>query len=81
MPSVFVTLIATKPRDAEVKQLINEHKTLASIDKQIDTWHETQPPATPSPVIVEHPVNPELQTGEAAKLGGPVSIHAPWRLD
>ena len=64
---VFVTLVNTKPRDQEARRLINEHKTIASIDKQVDTWHATQPKA-PDPIIVEHP-------------GGGMSIHAPWKRD
>ena len=67
MPGVFVTLVNTKPRDAEARQLINEHKTIASIDKQVDAWHEAQPEA-PDPIIVEHP-------------DGGMSIHAPWKRD
>jgi hypothetical protein len=67
MPSVFVTLVNTKPRDQEAQQLINEHKTIASIDKQVDAWHEAQPEAPP-PIIVEHP-------------SGGMSIHAPWKRD
>ena len=67
MPGVFVTLVNTKPRDQEARQLINEHKTIASIDKQVDAWHEAQPTA-PDPIIVEHP-------------GGGMSIHAPWKRD
>jgi len=30
---------------------------------------------------VQHPINPELQTGESQLLGGPMSIHAPWKRD
>ena len=80
MPSVFVTLVNTKPRDQEARQLINEHKTIASIDKQVDAWHETQPEA-PQPIIVEHPIDDTLQTGDSRLLGGGMSIHAPWKRD
>jgi hypothetical protein len=81
MPGVFVTLVNTKPRDAEARQLINEHKTIASIDKQVDAWHEAQPGDTPPPVVLEHPVDPQLQTGESQLLGGGMSIRAPWKRD
>jgi hypothetical protein len=32
-------------------------------------------------VVLEHPPDPELQTGESAKLGGAMSIHVPWKRD
>jgi hypothetical protein len=51
------------------------------LDRAEAEWHASQPPMTEAPTIVEHPIDPELQTGEAAKLGGPISIHAPWRRD
>jgi len=57
-------------------------KTLpAKLDKAEADWHATQPPATPPPVVVEHPIDENLQTGESRLLGGPMSIHAPWRRD
>jgi hypothetical protein len=71
-----VTLFTTKPRDAEAKQLINEHKTLASIDKAVEEWHDAQP-EPPAPIIVEHPIQP----GDSELLGGGMSIHAPWKRD
>jgi hypothetical protein len=80
MPGVFVTLVNTKPRDLEARQLINEHKTIASIDKQVDAWHEAQP-EPPAPIIVEHPIDDTLQPGDSRLLGGGMSIHAPWKRD
>ena len=76
----MVTLFTTKPRDAEVKAFINEAKTLASIDQQVDAWHEAQSEPLP-PVIVEHPIDETQQTSESRLLGGPISIHAPWKHD
>ena len=76
----MVTLFSTKPRDAEVKQFINEAKTLASIDQQMDTWHKAQP-KPPAPVIVEHPIDDTLQTGDSRLLGGAMEIKAPWKRD
>ena len=75
-----MTLGNTKPRDAEAWQLINEHKTIASIDKQVDAWHEAQPKPQ-QPIIVEHPIDDTLQTGDSRLLGGGISIHAPWKRD
>jgi hypothetical protein len=79
-PGVFLTLVDTKPRDAEARRLINEHKTIASIDKQVDAWHEAQP-KPPQPIIVEHPIDNTLQTGESRLLGGAMEIKAPWKRD
>jgi len=75
-----VTLLTTKPRDAEAKQLINEAKALASIDQQVDAWHAAQPKAH-DPVIIEHPLDPVFPTADSALLGGGMSIHAPWKRD
>jgi len=80
MPGVFVTLVNTKPRDAEARRLINEHKTLASIDKAVEEWHEAQP-AGPAPIIIEHPIDDTLQTGDSRLLGGAMEIKAPWKRD
>ena len=76
----MVTLFTTKPRDAEAKQFINEAKTLASIDQQVDAWHEAQP-EPPAPVIVEHHLDDTLQTGDSRLLGGAMEIKAPWKRD
>jgi hypothetical protein len=76
---VTLTLFTTKPRDAEAKALINEAKTLASIDQQVDAWHAAQPKA-PDPVIIEHPIDPVLP-GDSQLLGGAMEIKAPWKRD
>ena len=72
----MVTLFTTKRRDAEAKALINEAKTLLSLDAAEDAWHAAQPKA-PDPVIIEHPPQP----GDSELLGGGMSIHAPWKRD
>jgi hypothetical protein len=71
-----LTLFTTKPRDAEVKRLVNEAKTLASIDQQVDAWHAAQP-KDPDPVIIEHLIEP----GDSQLLGGAMEIKAPWKRD
>jgi hypothetical protein len=53
---------------------------LASIDQQVDAWHDAQPKA-PDPIIIEHPIDDTLQTGDSRLLGGGMSIHAPWKRD
>ena len=35
--------------------------------------------ATPEPVIVHHPINEQLQTGDSRLLGGGMRIQAPWK--
>jgi hypothetical protein len=69
-------LFSTRARDAEAKALINEAKTLASIDQQVDAWHAAQPKA-PDPVIIEHPI----ESGDSQLLGGAMEIKAPWKRD
>jgi hypothetical protein len=71
-----LTLFTTKPRDAEVKRLVNEAKTLASIDQQVDAWHAAQPKA-PDPVVIERLIEP----GDSQLLGGAMEIKAPWKRD
>jgi hypothetical protein len=75
---VVVTVFSTRPRDADAKQIIAEAKTLASIDQQVDAWHAAQPTA-PDPVIIEHPIDDTLQTGDSQLLGGAMEIKSPWR--
>ena len=76
----MVTLFTTRPRDADAKQLINEQKTLASIDQQVDAWHAAQP-KPPAPVIIEHPIDDALQTGDSRLLGGAMEIRSPFLRD
>jgi hypothetical protein len=74
---VVVTVFSTRPRDADAKQFIAEQKTLASIDQQVNAFHAAQPTA-PDPVIIEHPIDPVLQTGDSQLLGGAMEIKSPW---
>lgn len=32
-------------------------------------------------MIIEHPVDPEIQTGESALLGGAMEIRSPWKRE
>jgi hypothetical protein len=50
------------------------------LDRAIEDWHEAQPQTT-DPVVVNEPIDDELQTGESRLLGGGMSIHAPWTQD
>ena len=74
----MVTLFTTKQRDAEANALINEAKTLVSLDAAEAAWHAAQPTA-PDPVIIEHPIDPAVQTGDSQLLGGAMEIKSPWR--
>ena len=73
-------MFTTRPRDTEAKQIVAEAKTLASLDAAEDAWHEAQP-EPPDPVIIEHPIDPVLQTGDSQLLGGAMEIKAPWKRD
>jgi hypothetical protein len=53
----------------------------AKLDQAEKEWHATQPPMTALPVVVDHPIDDELQTGDSRLLGGAMSIHAPWSDD
>lgn len=77
---MVVTLFTTKKRDAEAKAFVNEAKTFASIDQQIEAYHSAQP-EPPAPVIIEHPIDEKLQTGESKLLGGAIEIKSPWKRD
>ena len=72
----MVTLFTTRPRDAEAEALINEAKTLVSLNAAEDVWHKAQPTAS-DPVIIDHPMQP----GDNELLGGGMGIHAPWKRD
>jgi hypothetical protein len=72
-----LTLFSTRLRDIEARRFIAEQKTLASINQQVDAWHAAQP-TTPDPVIIEHPIDDVLQTGDSRLLGGPMEIKSPW---
>ena len=74
---MVVTVFSTRPRDADAKQFIAEQKTLASIDQQVNAFHAAQPTA-PDPVIIQHPIDPVLQTGDSQLLGGAMEIKSPW---
>ena len=53
------------------------------LDREEERWHAAQPqqPQQPGPVVIEHPVDPELQTGDSRLLGGAMQIKAPWVND
>jgi len=48
------------------------------LDAAIDAYHDTQPPAMAEPLISEQPINPDLQPGDSALLGGELRIQSPW---
>ena len=54
-------------------------KTLApKITNAIEEWQATQPIEDVKPVIVEHEIDPALQTGESQLLGCAMEIKSPW---
>lgn len=48
------------------------------LDTEIEAYHAAQAPAMPAPEYVEYPVDPELQPGESAALGGAMELRSPW---
>jgi hypothetical protein len=46
----------------------------------VDAWHAAQP-EPPPPVIIEHPIDDTLQTGDSRLLGGAMEIKSPFRRD
>jgi hypothetical protein len=65
-----------------LRKAAQDHKFHATLkprlDRTIQDWHNSQPPNLPPPVVLDHPLDPELQTGESRLLGGAMSIHSPW---
>lgn len=65
-----------------LKEAAQDFKFESTLKPRLDVaeqdWHATQPPATPTPEIIEYPVDSKLQTGESAKLGGAMEIKSPW---
>jgi hypothetical protein len=65
------------------ERAVNEAQTSARIDQAEREFHaeldRIAPP--PAPVLIEHPIDPELQSGESAKLGGAMQLRAPWRTN
>jgi hypothetical protein len=59
-----------------------EYKVRREVDESIRNYErETGDDGTvrlPPPIYLEKPVNPELQTGESALLGGEMRLCAPW---
>lgn len=68
-----------------LRKIAQDHKFHATLqprlDRTIQDWHDSQPPDLPPPVVLDHPLDPELQTGESRLLGGAMSIHAAWSDD
>jgi hypothetical protein len=73
--SILVPIIGGKDRAQAIK---NEMLIESRLDAAIDAFHATQPPAMAEPLISEQPVNPDLQTGDSAMLGGEMRIQSPW---
>ena len=61
-----------------MRRWLFERALPARLDAAEAEWHAAQPPAAAPPVVIDHAIDPELQTGDSQLLGGPMSIHAPW---
>jgi hypothetical protein len=49
---------------------------MIELENQIESEIEREEAA--KPIYTEHPIDPELQTGESQKLGGAMQLTAPW---
>ena len=82
--SRWLLRFSTRSPGEELQRLIAAEKFHATLPAKLDAaegaWHATQPTA-PDPIIVEHPIDDTLQTGDSRLLGGGMSIHAPWKRD
>jgi hypothetical protein len=82
--SRWLLRFSTRSPGEELQRLIAAEKfraTLpAKLDAAEDAWHATQPTA-PDPVIIEHPIDDTVQTGDSRLLGGAMEIKAPWKRD
>lgn len=76
-------VFSTKPRNADAKQFVAQQKTLASIDAKVEAFHAAQEAMDPPepPIVIEHPIDTTVQTGDSALLGGAMEIKAPWKRD
>jgi hypothetical protein len=84
LDSRWLLRFSTRSPGEELQRLIAAEKFRATLPAKLDAaeddWHATQPTA-PNPIIVEHPIDDTLQTGDSRLLGGGMSIHAPWKRD
>jgi hypothetical protein len=82
--SRWLLRFSTRSPGEDLQRLIAAEKFRATLPAKLDAaeddWHATQPTA-PDPIIVEHPIDDTLQTGDSRLLGGGMSIHAPWKRD
>ena len=80
--SRWLLRFSTRSPGEELQRLIAAEKFHATLPAKLDAaeaaWHATQPKA-PDPIIVEHPIDDTLQTGDSRLLGGGMSIQAPWK--
>lgn len=49
---------------------------MIELENQIESEIEREEAARP--IYTEHPIDPDLQTGESQKLGGAMQLTAPW---
>ena len=49
---------------------------MIELENQVESEIEREEAA--KPIYTEHPIDPELQTGESRKLGGAMQLTAPW---
>lgn len=55
-----------------------KHTLAPKIDCAIEEWKAAQPIEDTTPTIIEHEVDPVVQTGQSQLLGGAIEINSPW---
>lgn len=61
--------------EAKLKARLDMIELQNRIDSELEREIEQRP------LYIEHPIDPELQTGESQKLGGAMELRAPWYTD
>ena len=55
-----------------------KHTLAPKIDCAIEEWKAAQPIEDIAPTIIEHEIDPVVQTGQSQLLGGVMEINSPW---
>ena len=61
--------------EAKLKAALDQIEMNNKIESELE-WEKLN-----RPIYKEHPINPELQTGESQRLGGMIQLTAPWYND
>jgi hypothetical protein len=79
-----VTLLTTRPSNAKAQLAVEPGSRIAQVEvSRALAEYEAHLPqdAPPEPLYQDHPVDPTLQPGASALLGGAMSITSPYHLN